>query len=69
MGTTATIPKPRPNPHEDWARMYSTEVLLAIRETLGKQNLSNLRDNETRWKADRVKAVRAEIRRRNGGKP
>lgn len=49
--------------------MYSTEVLLAIRETLGKQNLSNLRDNETRWKADRVKAVRAEIRRRNGGKP
>ena len=33
------------------------------------QNLSNLRDNETRWKADRVKAVRAEIRRRNGGKP
>lgn len=58
--------------HELAARSYSTPTLLAIREDLGGRNLSNLRNHETRWLADRCKAVRAELRQRGvkrGSKP
>ena len=45
---------------------YSDELLEAIIADLGKQNLSNYRDHETRWKAERLTAARQERKNRKG---
>ena len=50
--------------HQDWVRDLSDPVLDVVRKTLGRQNLSDLTDEETRWKAERLSWVRMEIRRR-----
>jgi hypothetical protein len=39
---------------------YSDELLESVFEELSTQNLRNYRDHETRWKADRLSAIRKE---------
>lgn len=50
--------------HLDWVRDHSDEVLEQARATLGKENLKDLSNSLVRWKADRLAAIRYEIRRR-----
>jgi len=50
--------------HLDWIRDAPDAALKDILATWGKQNLKDQRDAETRWKSERVKAARFEIRRR-----
>jgi hypothetical protein len=44
---------------------YSDELLEAVFLELSTQNLRNYKDNETRWKAERLTAIRAERNKRN----
>lgn len=48
------------NSHGKAARLTSDSLLESVIGDLEKQNLSNLRDHETRWKAERIKEFRAE---------
>lgn len=48
----------------DTAASYPDTLLEAAYRDLSKQNLRNQQDNETRWKADRLKALSAERRKR-----
>jgi hypothetical protein len=54
--------------HELAARRAPDWMIEAVIGDLGKRNLRNLRDHETRWCADRSKAFRAERRRRKQAK-
>lgn len=53
-----------PGSHAGIAATYSDDLLESIIADLGKRNLSNLRDHETRFLAERSKACRAERRAR-----
>jgi hypothetical protein len=63
---TRTIPHaiPASCSHAGIAATYDDELLEAIIADLGKRILSNLRDHETRFLAERLKACRAERRAR-----
>lgn len=50
--------------HEQAARRAPDWLVEAVITDLGSRNLRNLGDHETRWSADRCKAMRAERRRR-----
>lgn len=50
--------------HDDWVRDAPDAALDYVLATWGKQNLKDQRDAETRWKSERLKAVRFEVRRR-----
>lgn len=63
IAQAAAIPIP-PGSHEGVVRTYSDEMLTRLIDDIGKRNLSDLRDHETRWLAERSKAARAERRRR-----
>lgn len=43
---------------------YPTPLLRQILADIGKRNLRDYRDHETRWLAARVSAVRKELKRR-----
>jgi hypothetical protein len=44
---------------------YSDDLLEAVFQDLSTQNLRNYKDHETRWKAERLTAIRAERNKRN----
>lgn len=50
--------------HEAVVAGYSDALLVAIIADVGGRNLSNHRDNETRWLSERVSAARWERKRR-----
>lgn len=50
--------------HEAIVASYSDATLEALINDIGRRNLSNLRDHETRFLAERSKAARAERRAR-----
>jgi hypothetical protein len=52
------------DPHRRAVAGYSDATLGALIDDLGRRNLSNLRDHETRFLAERSKAARAERRDR-----
>lgn len=52
--------------HEAQVAGYPDALLVAVIEDLGKRNLRDMRDHETRWCAERSKAARAERRSRKG---
>lgn len=56
--------KPKPGSHEAIVRTYSDALLEAVIEGHKHRNLRDYRDHETRWLGDRIKAARAERRRR-----
>lgn len=60
------IPEPEPErgSHEHMVSLDNDYVLEAVINDLGKRNLSDYRDHETRWCADRLRAARAERRKR-----
>ncbi len=61
--TVAEIPM-KPGSHQAIVRTYSDDLIEDIIADLGRFNLRDLRDHETRWKAERLSAARAERRRR-----
>lgn len=64
QATRLGLIKPTPRSHEGVAASYSDQTIEAVIGDLGKRNLSNLRDHETRFLAERCKALRAERRNR-----
>jgi hypothetical protein len=52
--------------HADAVAILSDSTIEAALQDLGKRNLSKQQDHETRWLADRSKALRAERRKRKG---
>jgi hypothetical protein len=61
--TVAEIPM-KPGSHQAIVRAYPDDLIEDIIADLGRYNLRDLRDHETRWKAERLSAARAERRRR-----
>ena len=59
-----TAPPPKPGSHEGVVLTYSDLLLAALIDDIGKRNLSNYRDHETRFLGERCKAARAERKRR-----
>jgi hypothetical protein len=62
--TTTPEAPPAPGTHAAIVRTYSDDLLEDLIADLGKRNLSNQRDHDTRFLADRCSAARAERRRR-----
>lgn len=56
--------RPSDMPHIRAVSSYPDWLLDAVIDDLGKRNLRNYQDNETRWLAGRASAARAERRRR-----
>jgi len=54
--------------HDEIAALYPSDMLDKIIADLGARNLRDQRDHETRFLAERSKALRAERRRRKGKK-
>ena len=61
--TIAELPM-KPGSHQAIVKTYSDQLIEDIIADLGRFNLRDLRDHETRWKAERLSACRAERRRR-----
>lgn len=50
--------------HYDWVQDAPDAALLDVLTNYGKLNLKDQRDPENRWKGERLKAARYEVRRR-----
>lgn len=61
----------KPGSHQAIVKTYSDDLIEDLIADLSRFNLRDLRDHETRWKAERLSAARAERRRRklNPAKP
>ena len=66
--TTLPPRQAAPGSHAGISATYSDELLESIIADLGQRNLRDLRDGETRWLAERMKACRAERRARKEAK-
>lgn len=62
--TLTSIPPKPPTEHDKAVAQYSGELLEDIIADLSKRNLRDFKDHEVRWSAQRLKACRAERRRR-----
>ena len=51
--------------HSLTVSQYSDELIEAVYAELSPQNLRNYKDHETRWKAERLTAIRTERNKRN----
>ena len=54
----------RPGSHAGVVAAYPDALIEAAIDDLGKRNLRNQQDHETRWCAERASALRAERRKR-----
>lgn len=59
----------KPGSHQAIVASYSDELIEAVIADISRYNLRDLRDHETRWKAERLSAARAERRRRKPTPP
>lgn len=64
MKARQTKPAPPLADHVDMVRRYEDALLERVYWQLRRQNLRDYSDDETRWKAERLKAVAAERRAR-----
>lgn len=61
--------EPPPGSHDAIVRTFPDWLLEAVIGDLGRRNLRDYRNHETRWLGERASAARAERRRRKGGRP